>query len=183
MVGFTAFAAAPDHSAAGGANGARSNRRLRRNQDGALRLLDVDMDELELSARECGGETHGYLDTHSGAVLVIIKGEPDEHLLRQRIRAERARYKKVPLFGLDEERGLLREFLSRFTDGSGRDVLMRLVDAPGAFHACLVALKADPSLWRLWERFEANGLRGSLLAWMAGMGVQPRLMLSACMED
>ncbi len=68
-------------------------------------------------------------------------------------------------------------------DGAGRDFLMRLVDEPGAFHACLTTLKADASLWRLWERFEGQGIRASLLAWLASHGVRPSLMLSVHMDD
>lgn len=151
--------------------------------DGALRPLDVDMEELELSARDASAETQSFLDVETGAVLVMVKGEPDEAELRARVRGDRNRYPRIPPFGLAEERGLLRQFLSMRTDGPGRDLLMRLVDAPGAFHACLTALKADEVLWRAWERYEAQGLRGSLLGWMATQGVQPRLMMSALVDD
>lgn len=151
--------------------------------DSVLRPLDVDMEELELCARDSSDETQSYLDVESGALVVIVKGEPDEEGLRARVRLERDRFRRVPAFGLQEERGLLRQFLSQSTDGSGRDFLMRLVDAPGAFHACLTALKTDSALWRRWERFEASGVRGSLMAWMASEGVQPRLMLSMLTED
>lgn len=150
---------------------------------GELRPLDVDMDALELGARDASDVTSSYLDTQNGEVLVIVKGEPDEKLLKDRVRAEKKRFKKIPAFGLAEERALLRDFLSRQMDGAGREFLMRLVDEPGAFHACLTTLKADGALWRLWERFEGQGLRVSLLAWLASLGLQPSLMLSAHMDD
>jgi hypothetical protein len=158
----------------------RAPRRVR--QD-VLRPVNVDLDALEIGARDASDETQSFLDVGSGEVLCLVKGEPDARLLRQRIRAERQRYKKVPAFGLAEERGLLRQFLSQEMDGAGRDFLMRLVDEPGAFHACLTTLKADHALWRAWERFEAAGVRSSLMAWMAGFGVCPAMTLSALMEE
>lgn len=149
----------------------------------SLRPVDLDMDALELGARDASDEVRSYLDTQSGEVLVIIKGDPDAPVLKERVRREKKRFARVPAFGLDEERSLLREFLRQETAGSGRDLLMRLVDEPGAFHACLAALKADPTLWQSWERFEALGLRGSLMGWMAGLGVRPAAVLSAYMDD
>jgi len=148
-----------------------------------LRPVDVDMDALELSARDASDVVMSHLDMQSGEVLVIVKGEPDERLLKERVRQDKKRFRKVPPFGLSEERQLLREFLAQELEGSARDLLMRLVDEPGAFHACLTALKADAQLWRLWERFEGQGLRVSLLAWLASLGVRPNLMLSALMDE
>ncbi|MEW5852111.1 MAG: UPF0158 family protein [Myxococcota bacterium] len=144
-----------------------------------LRPLDVDMESLEIGARDASDETQSYLDTESGEVVVILKGEPDARLLRERVRRERQRFAQVPPFGLAEERALLRQFLAQTTHGSGRALLMRLVDEPGAFHACLAALKADAALWRAWERFEMAGLRGNLVGWMAALGLRPTVVLSA----
>lgn len=148
-----------------------------------LRAVDLDMDALELGARDASDEVRTFLDTESGEVLVIIKGEPDAPALQERVRRHRRRFAAVPPFGLSEERALLREFLRQSTAGSGRDLLLRLVDEPGAFHACLAALRADDALWRSWERFETVGLRGSLVGWMASLGVCPASVLSACTDD
>ena len=158
-------------------------RALKRSNSELLRPVNVDLEALEIGARDASDETQSYLDLQNGEVLCVVKGEPDERLLKARIKAERKRFKKVPAFGLAEERGLLRQFLSQQMDGAGRDFLMRLVDEPGAFHACLTTLKADAPLWRAWEKFEALGVRNSLLAWMAGLGVCPSMMLSALMDE
>lgn len=148
-----------------------------------LKPLDVDWEALEIGARDGSDVTQSYLDTETGDVLVVVKGEPDEKMLKDKIRASRSRFKKVPAFGLAEERSLLREFLSHQTQGNGRELLMRLVDEPGAFHACLTALKADRTLWKEWNRFEATGLQGSLLGWMASLGVKPVVMMSSYSEE
>lgn len=148
-----------------------------------LRPIDVDMEALEIGARDSSDVTASYLDTENGEVLCIVKGEPDERMLKDRVRGEKKRFKKIPAFGLSEERALLRDFLAAELDGSARDFLMRLVDEPGAFHACLTTLKADVGLWNLWERFESNGLRATLLGWLASLGVRPTLMLSVHMDD
>ncbi len=155
----------------------------RRRVDGELRPVNVDLEQLEISARDASDVTQSYLDLKTGEVVCIVKGEPDERLLKQRVRGERKRYCKVPAFGLQEERTLLRAFLAEEMDGPGRALLMRLVDEPGAFHACLTALKADATLWTGWERFENLGVRTSLLAWMAGLGVRPQTITSALTDD
>jgi hypothetical protein len=147
--------------------------------DDALRPVNVDLDALEIGARDATDITTSWLDLQTGEVLVLVRGEADARALRGRLRSHKQRYRKVPPFGLAEERALLRDFLSRQTQGSGRVLLMRLVDEPGAFHACLTALKADSVLWRLWECFETQGLRSSLLAWLATMGMKPNLVMSA----
>lgn len=160
-----------------------ASRAPKRHRSEVLRPVNVDLEALEIGARDASEETQSYLDLSNGEVLCVVKGEPDARILKQRIRAERQRYKKVPAFGLAEERGLLRQFLSQEMDGAGRDFLMRLVDEPGAFHACLTTLRADGSLWRAWEKFEAAGVRNSLMAWMAGFGVCPSMTLSALMDE
>src|SRR5688572_24820077 len=93
-----------------------------RRRSGELRPVDVDMEALEISARDASDVTASYLDTESGEVLVIVKGEPDERMLRDRVRGDRKRYKRVPPYALSDERALLRDFLSRETDGSGREL-------------------------------------------------------------
>lgn len=148
-----------------------------------LRPLDVDMDALELGARDGSDETASWLDLISGEVLVIVKGEPDERMLKDRVKQSRSRYKKVPVFGLAEARDLLREFLGREMAGPSREFLLRLVDEPGAFHACLSSLRADTPLWRAWERHELHGVRTNLLAWMASLGIRPATTLSALVDD
>lgn len=157
--------------------------RLRRRRAEELRPVNVDLEALEIGARDASEEAQSFLDTESGEVLCVVKGEPDARLLRQRIRSERRRYRRVPAFGLAEERGLLRDFLSQQVTGPARDFLMGLVDQPGAFHACLTQLKRDASLWGDWERFETRGVRTSLLAWMAGLGLRPQVVLSIEMDD
>jgi hypothetical protein len=145
--------------------------------------VDLDLEALELGARETCDEVQSYLDLESGQVVVIVKGEPDARLLKERVRRERKRYARVPPLGLSEERALLRDFLAEHIVGAGRDLLLRLVDEPGGFHGCLSALKADHDLWGRWERFECAGVRGSLLGWMAGLGVCPAGMVSVLTDD
>ncbi len=156
---------------------------LKRKAKDTLRRVNVDLEALEIGARDASDEIQSYLDLENGEVLCVVKGEPDERILKQKIRAERKRFKKVPAFGLAEERGLLRQFLSQEMEGAGRDFLMRLVDEPGAFHACLTTLRADGELFHAWEKFEAAGVRNSLLTWMAGFGVCPSVTLSALVEE
>ena len=155
----------------------------RRGLDGELKPLNVDLEQLEIGARDASDVTQSYLDLETGEVLVVVRGEPDARLLKQRVRSERRRYRRIPAFGLQEERTLLRAFLAEETNGPGGALLLRLVDEPGAFHACLTALKADHALWVSWERFENRGVRSSLLAWMAGLGVRPQMITSALTDD
>jgi hypothetical protein len=142
-----------------------------------MKKVHVDWDELELAFDDASGMADYFLDTETGAVVMIsdVAMSADEV---ERIRGEidaddSGRFVRVPRDESREGYEDMEEFVATVTDARARDLLERAISGRGAFRRFKDTLLEFPRERAAWFKFRDQRVRERLTHWLEDRSIEP----------
>lgn len=113
----------------------------------------VDIDGLTVAYLDDSGHFAHYLDTETGEVVDVARGET----------RELPRYRRIPQRTPQSESEDRRAFVEKLEPSRGRDELARAIGVPEAFRK---ALANDRALERAWYNFKNDRAIAAIETWL-----------------
>ena len=144
------------------------------NDERPRRRVRVDLHELRFAMEDASYEHRYFLDTKTGALILVSELFEDEEAQRQLAEideAEPGRYLQVPRADSREAYDDMQDFIATVSDEHLQELLDVAIQGRGAFRRFKDLLARRPAEQQRWFDFQAARLDARAREWLAEEGL------------
>jgi hypothetical protein len=138
-----------------------------------MKKLKIDMGELVFAMQSHFSEMEHYLDLETGKIEAVSELAVGDEELKERIEAEKGRYKYIEPIPSYEAYQLMEEFIETVEDENLKEKLYIAIDGKGAFRRFKNMLLNYPVERERWFKFENEKMEEYAREWLESIGVEP----------
>ncbi len=133
---------------------------------------EIDWEAIETAVERNSPDAESFLDTSTGQVLTIGRGDPEAEQLRAKVAANIDSCIRVEPASSREQYRWMERFVASVSDEPLQRRLMISIDGKGAFRRFKDVLLAYPVERERWFSYRSNLLHWHIQNWMANQGIE-----------
>ena len=132
----------------------------------AAKRIAIDWEALEASVERNAPDIESFLDTTSGQVITIVRGDPEAESLRAKVAASIENYTRIEPASSREQYRWMERFVGSVVDDGLRERLAISIDGKGAFRRFKDELLGYPAERERWFSYRADLLHWRIRGWL-----------------
>ena len=129
----------------------------------------IDWEALEIAVERNSPDAESFLDTTSGQVLTVVRGDPEASQIKAKIAENIDSYVRVEPASSREQYRWMERFVGSVSDEPLQRRLMVSIDGKGAFRRFKDVLLAYPAERERWFSYRSNLLHWHIQNWLANI--------------
>jgi hypothetical protein len=132
----------------------------------------IDWEALETAVERNSPDAESFLETTSGQVITIVRGDPEAAQLKAKVAANIDNYIRVEPASSREQYRWMERFVASVSDEPLQRRLVISIDGKGAFRRFKDVLLAYPAERERWFSYRSNLLHWHIQNWLANHGME-----------
>lgn len=127
----------------------------------------IDWEALETAVERNSPDAESFLDTSSGQVITVVRGDPEAEQLKAKVAANIDNFIRVEPASSREQYRWMERFVASVSDEPLQRRLVISIDGKGAFRRFKDVLLAYPAERERWFSYRSNLLHWHIQNWLA----------------